>query len=78
MLWGLVALRHGCGWAFVRGKFAGWQDRAQLERCNAPRNKSADTALRAILDLSENEIRELGRQTGLDRYWRTYFWLSPR
>jgi len=72
-LWGLVALRHGCGWAFVRGKWAGWRDRAKLARPEID-----VSALREILRTSEDQIRELGRHTGLDRYWRTYFWLSPR
>jgi GT2 family glycosyltransferase len=72
-LWGLLALRHGCGWAFLRGKAAGWRDRRQLAR-----RQIDHAALRAILQASENEIRELGRQTRLDQYWRTYFWLSPR
>jgi GT2 family glycosyltransferase len=75
-LWGILALRHGCGWAFLRGKLAGWRDRRHMviKRANA---KDA-AALRDILQESENEIRELGRQTGLGRYWRAYFWLSPR
>ncbi len=26
LLWGLVALRHGCGWAWLEGKLAGLKD----------------------------------------------------
>ena len=29
----------------------------------------------AILEASEQNILELQRQTGFDRYWRAYFWL---
>jgi GT2 family glycosyltransferase len=75
-LWGLVALRHGCGWAFLRGKWAGLKDRRLLKSQEpAP---EAIKKLSAILAASEREILELGRQTDLDNYWRAYFWLSPR
>ena len=35
-------------------------------------------SLRALVAESEETIRALGEETGLDRYWRAYFWLSPR
>jgi N-acetylglucosaminyl-diphospho-decaprenol L-rhamnosyltransferase len=75
-LWGLLAARHGCGWAFLRGKVAGWKDR----RLFGPRDADAGRKKRlsSILEASEKEIIELGRQTGLDSYWRGYFWLLPR
>jgi len=75
-LWGLVALRHGCGWAFLRGKMAGWADR----RAFGVRRTSAEgkKQLGLILKASEKEIREIGEQTGLDLYWRAYFWLLPQ
>ncbi len=73
-LWGLLALRHGCGGAFLRGKLAGWRDRRQLTRPD----KTDSAALRALLEKSEEEILKLGRETRLDQYWRAYFWLSPR
>jgi GT2 family glycosyltransferase len=75
-LWGLVALRHGCAWAFLRGKFAGWMDRRQC----GPRHASVETrkSVSLILEASETAIFELGQQTGLDRYWRAYFWLLRR
>jgi GT2 family glycosyltransferase len=76
VLWGLVALRHGCGWAFLRGKIAGWKDRRHFGPGDAPAN--GKKRLRAIVEASENEIIELGRPTGLDSYWRAYFWLLPR
>jgi GT2 family glycosyltransferase len=73
-LWGLLALRHGCGRAFLGGKLAGWRDRRQLTRPD----KTDSAALRALLEKSEEEILNLGRETHLDQYWRAYFWLSPR
>jgi len=75
-LWGLVALRHGCGWAYLRGKIAGWKDRRGFGPWDASRN--SEKRLGAILEASENEIIELGRATGLGSYWRAYFWLLPR
>lgn len=77
-LWGLVALRHGRGWAFIRGKMAGWAGRG------APGVRARDGCaeqkrqLGLLLEASEKEILEIGRQTGLDLYWRAYFWLLPR
>lgn len=75
-LWGLVTLAHGCGWAFVRGKVAGLRDRQRIGRHEATPQNTA--RFLAILKESERQIFELGQQTGFDRYWRAYFWLSPR
>jgi GT2 family glycosyltransferase len=75
-LWGLVALRHGCGIAFLRGKLAGRRDKHLLGRHEAAPETAAK--LSAILQASEKEIFALGKQTGFDLYWRAYFWLSPR
>jgi hypothetical protein len=79
-LWGLLALRHGCGWAFLRGKLTGLKDRRLLRPQLNPREPAPETTenLATILEASEREIFELGRQTGFDNYWRAYFWLLPR
>jgi len=72
LLWGLVATRHGAGWAFLRGKIAGLVARGN-------RGESASAApqdLRAIFEASEREILAVQRQTGFDGYWRAYFWLA--
>jgi GT2 family glycosyltransferase len=69
LLWGLVALRHGAVWPWVRGKIEG------LRMYRANRRPGAD-ALFAILEQSESEIRELQRQTGQDLYWKLYFALA--
>src|SRR5258708_36052945 len=71
-LWGLLALRHGAGLAFVKGKVEGMRRFRQIRKdvgCSG-------SALSAILRESENEIHELQRQTGFDLYWRLYFALT--
>jgi GT2 family glycosyltransferase len=71
-LWGLLALRHGAGLAFVKGKVEG------MRRFRQVRNdaQSSASALSTILRESENEIHDLQRQTGYDLYWRLYFALT--
>jgi GT2 family glycosyltransferase len=68
-LWGLVAMRHGAVWPWILGKLEG------LRIFRAHRG-AGDRALFAILEKSENEIRELQRQTGQDLYWKLYFALT--
>jgi hypothetical protein len=68
-LWGLVALRHGTGWAFVRGKLAA----AAQPR---PSRSGASPRLTKILQDSELQIREAQRRAGFDFYWRVYFLLT--
>src|SRR5262249_28514678 len=70
LLWGGVALRHGKGFAYLRGKIEG----LRLAR----RIRAERSSLSAVIAESENEILALQKQTGFDRYWRTYFWLSGR
>ncbi len=68
LLWGLVALRHGCGWAWLQGKLAGFKLADSIE------NDTRDTkAFAALLRTSEAEILERCRET----YWRLYAWLAP-
>ena len=70
ILWGLVALRHGAGLAWLRGKWQG------LRRFGALRGKYGplDTGLTQLLRTNEHTIRELAG--GRDLYWRIYFWLT--
>jgi hypothetical protein len=68
-LWGLVALRHGAGFAYLEGKLDGLR-RFHRSRGDSPAN------LTAIVENSENEIREIQRLTGFDLYWRLYFALT--
>jgi GT2 family glycosyltransferase len=76
LLWIFVAIRHGCGIAWLRGKISGWQmtRRWRRESESAPGGEK----LRAIVQASEQNIFELQRQTGFDGYWRVYFWLLRR
>jgi GT2 family glycosyltransferase len=76
LLWGLLALRHGRGLAFIRGKLAGFRDARRLRRPTP--NEQTTRDLSRVLDSSEATMLELGRETGFDRYWRAYFWLSRR
>jgi GT2 family glycosyltransferase len=74
-LWGLVALRHGSVWAFLRGKLDG------LLNFRAPRQAASTLPVESerlwtILRESEREIRCVQRRTGFDWYWRVYFALT--
>jgi GT2 family glycosyltransferase len=69
LLWGLVALRHGAGWAFVRGKLAALSQ--PYPSRNSPRQRLA-----AILQDGELQIHEVQRRTGFNFYWRVYFLLT--
>jgi GT2 family glycosyltransferase len=68
-LWGGLALKHGVGLAWLRGKWEGLQRFRTLRHgailASAPR-------LEAILTQSEAEIREL-QGTAPDSFWRMYF-----
>ena len=67
LLWGLVALRHGCWWAWFQGKLGGWKMAAQIE------DETGDSeGFAALIRSSEAEI--LSRPRGL--YWRLYSWLT--
>jgi GT2 family glycosyltransferase len=68
-LWGFVALRHGRPLAYITGKLEG------LHRFSAIRGDS-QTAIAAILEQSEAEIRDLQQLTGFDLYWKLYFALT--
>ena len=70
LLWGLVALRHGRGWPWLRGKAEG------IRRFGEFRNKTAGGTLAAILCEGERDIRRVQRQSGSDLYWTLYFLLT--
>ena len=67
LLWGILALRHGAGWAWLRGKFAA---------CTAAVSAKPAANLRRILEQSEREIHRIQQLTGFDAYWRWYFRLT--
>ena len=77
LLWGLLALRHGQGLSYLRGKLSGlWVARALPSKHR--RNSLQTRRLRPLIEASERAILELQRQTGSDWYWRAYFWLQRR
>ncbi len=69
-LWGLVAVRHGRGGAYLRGKWEGLQMYRET-RGGGPAHDAA-----GILEESERDILDLQRKTGFDWYWRLYFALT--
>lgn len=72
LLWGVLALRHGAGVAFLSGKITGWRVARRIS------TKRSTKRLREILEASEAEILAVEQQTGFDWYWRAYFWLLRR
>jgi hypothetical protein len=74
-LWGGVALRHGRGRAFLRGKIEGFRMLRQMRR-DAAWEVVESGRLSRVLAESEADIRESQRQSGFERYWRWYFTLT--
>jgi GT2 family glycosyltransferase len=77
LLWGLVAVRHGCAWAWLQGKLAG------LKLADSLENDTRDPqAFSGFLRASEAAILfgTHGDRTPDHRretYWRLYSWLAP-
>ncbi len=71
-LWGLVAMRHGRGLAWLRGKWEGMRSFSVLRRVNT------GPGLPAGIYESERLIYELQELTGFDSFWRFYFLLAGR
>lgn len=67
-LWGLLALRHGRGWAWLRGKTAGLRRWSEFR--SGSQRPPADV-LGAMLARNEREMPR-----GNDWYWRLYFLLT--
>ncbi len=71
-LWGLVALRHGAGLAYLQGKLQGLG--ALLRR--GQKWPLPQGNLARLLQQSELEIKQLQQRTGFDWYWKLYFALT--
>lgn len=71
LLWGIVAARHGCLKAFLKGKWEGIRLWPKVRHPQADHER-----FRQFIEQSEREIRELQQKTGFDRYWRVYFALT--
>lgn len=69
LLWGVVALQHGAGLAWLSGKIDGMRLFASVRRIDCE-------GLPAVLRSSESEIRRLQQLTGWDWFWRIYFALT--
>lgn len=72
-LWGLVALRHGRGWPWLRGKVEGLR---RFSEFAGPSASETNPTLEQILREGEREIRRVQRESGQDLYWKLYFLLS--
>lgn len=68
LLWGLIALKHGCSSAY-------WEGRREGGRLQLAAGVAATPQFRKSIRESEQEIREVQSATGFDWYWRIYFWL---
>jgi GT2 family glycosyltransferase len=71
LLWGGVALRHGAGFPWLRGKWEGIRD------WRAARRRGEDWKVLERLSASESAIYSFQASTGFDSYWRLYFLLTP-
>jgi len=73
-LWGLVALRHGAGLAWLRGK---WQGLRGFSRARAGADRRPDARrLDELLLENEGKIYQMQSVCGFDFYWRVYFLLT--
>ncbi len=66
----LLAIRHGAGGAWLRGRMQGW---AMFGRA---RGSGFDPALPELLRENDRLIRELQSASGFDTFWRGYFLLA--
>ena len=73
-LWGAVALRHGAGLAWARGKWEGMGGFGAARR--KAEGQAGGPVLLEFLRRNEREIRELQTAEGWDAYWRLYFLLT--
>ena len=71
ILWGLVAIRHSAGIAWLRGK---WEGLYHFSYSRHP--TSQPELLEQVLAGGEQAILELQAKTGFDLYWKVYFLLT--
>jgi len=70
LLWGCVAMRHGHGFAWLRGKVQGFRNFQES------RGREFDPGLLEHLRANECLIREIQHSTGFDTYWKLYLTLT--
>jgi GT2 family glycosyltransferase len=68
-LWGLLALRHGAGLGWLRGK---WQGLRKFHKLPQTPNLRLETCLLS----QEAAIHTMQERQGMDWYWRAYFGLT--
>jgi GT2 family glycosyltransferase len=73
LLWGAVALRHGTGLAWLRGK---WQGLCAFAAARGGCRRLDAEFLEKWLPESERGIHEIQQATGFDSYWKVYFFLT--
>lgn len=71
LLWGLAAVRHRAGLAYVEGKLEGLKEFRRLRRGATPSEEIIH-----ILYESERDLRHWQAAAGFDLYWRLYFALT--
>ncbi len=69
-LWGVLAVRRGAFFPYMRGKWEG----ICMYPCLRRERSAGDVA--SLLRTSERDIWELQRETGFDWYWKAYFALT--
>jgi GT2 family glycosyltransferase len=74
-LWGMVALRHGRGWAWLCGKVEGLRRWREL-RGPLPDGRGSVHGGSEVLCEGEREIRRVQRESGRDLYWTLYLLLT--
>jgi len=73
ILWGGLALRHGAGFAWLRGVFQGLH---QFSAARKSCTRFDAKLLESLLQSNERLIRDLQASTGFDSYWKLYFLLT--
>jgi len=71
LLWALVAVRHGQGVSYLKGKWEGLRRFGDIRGSAEP-----GEAIVEFLAASERQLRRWQRRTGCDFYWRLYFALT--
>jgi hypothetical protein len=74
-LWGFVALRHGALVSYLVGKGQGLRQFREARGEHRARFPGTGN-FPAILEQSEQQIRDIQQVTGFDLYWRLYFALT--
>jgi len=75
LLWAGLALRHGAGWAWARGK---WQGLRGFRAARRASQQLDAKVLQGLMGDYERTLRDTQAATGYDAYWRLYLLLAGR